>query len=34
MYSERDLSPNNNDGDGVDLSPISTVRRVELEKCL
>jgi hypothetical protein len=34
MYTERDLSPNNNDDDGVDLSSMPTVRRAELEKLL
>ncbi len=34
MYTERDLSPNYNDRERVDLSPMPTVRRAELEKHL
>ncbi len=34
MYTERVPSPNYTDGERVDLSPMPTVRRAELEKRL
>ncbi len=34
MYTKSDLSPNYNDGERVDFSPMPTVRRAELEKYL
>ncbi len=34
MYTERDLSPNDNNGERVALSPMPTVRKAELDKSL